>query len=70
MTDAAFSGDWSRIGFISRETEDFLKGCVVAVGCFHIFCAPIAAKEAQRKGLPVAPAVAKVRPCSLEWIGE
>ncbi|KAL9271463.1 hypothetical protein AKJ16_DCAP08372 [Drosera capensis] len=30
--DAGYSGDWSRIGVISRETEDLLKSAAFVVG--------------------------------------
>lgn len=58
--DAAYSGDWSRIGVISKEFEDSLKPLVVALGFFHIGCAVVAAKTASEKNLKVAPAVLKV----------
>lgn len=58
--DAAYSGDWSRIGVISKDFEDSLKPLVVALGFFHIGCAFVAGKEAAAKNLNVLPAVLKV----------
>lgn len=58
--DAAFSGDWSRTGIISKEIEDSLKPLVTALGFFHIGFAIVAARAAASKNLPLAPAVLKV----------
>lgn len=60
--DAAYSGDWSRVGVISKEFEDGLKPLVVALGAFHIACAVVAGRSAASKGISVPPAVLKVRP--------
>mmetsp|Transcript_44410 Transcript_44410/g.113456 ORF Transcript_44410/g.113456 Transcript_44410/m.113456 type:complete len:203 (+) Transcript_44410:131-739(+) len=60
LVDAAYSGDWSRIGAISVETEDQLKQCCVYVAIFHCFCAPVAAVVAQRRGLDWIPLTLKV----------
>ena len=57
--DAAYSGDWSRIGAISKETEEALKPLVVALGAFHLVCAGVAGVAASRKGNSVPKAVAK-----------
>ena len=57
--DAAYSGDWSRIGAISKETEEALKPLVVALGSFHLVCAGVAGVAASRKGNAVPKAVAK-----------
>ncbi|EPS64943.1 hypothetical protein M569_09846, partial [Genlisea aurea] len=35
--DAGYSGDWSRIGVISTETEDFLKAAAFVVVPLCIF---------------------------------
>ena len=59
--DAAYSGDWSRIGVISKEFEDSLKPLVVALGFFHIGCAVVAGRSAASKNLDVLPAVLKVK---------
>ena len=57
--DAAYSGDWSRIGAISGETEEALRSLVVALGGFHLVCAAVAGLAASRKGNSVPKAVAK-----------
>lgn len=59
--DAAFSGDWSRIGVISKSTEQGLQPLVIALGVFHIACATVAARSAASKNISVPPAVLKVR---------
>lgn len=48
--DAAYSGDWSRIGAITKETEDGLKPLVQALFAFHALCVVVAVKAAQDKG--------------------
>ena len=48
--DAAYSGDWSRIGAISTDTEAALKPLVNALGVFHVACAVVAARAAASKG--------------------
>lgn len=58
--DAAYSGDWSRVGVITKETEDSLKPLIIALGAFHIGCAVVAARIASSKQLNVAPRVLKV----------
>lgn len=58
--DAAYSGDWSRTGVISKEFEDSLKPLVIALGVFHIGCATVAGRSAASKNLNVVPAVLKV----------
>ena len=60
LVDAAYSGDWSRIGAISKELEAQLKGIAPLVGGFHLFCAPVAAVVASKRGLSTPKAVAKV----------
>ena len=62
--DAAYSGDWSRTGVISKDFEDGLKPLVVALGFFHIGCAVVAGRSAASKNLNVPPAVLKVQPSS------
>ena len=57
--DAAYSGDWSRIGAISEETEGALKPLVAALGAFHALCAGVAAASASRKGNSAPRAAAK-----------
>ena len=57
--DAAYSGDWSRTGVISKDFEDGLKPLVMALGLFHIGCATVAGRAAASKNLSVVPAVLK-----------
>ena len=57
--DAAFSGDWSRVGAISKDAEDALKPLVGVLAAVHAAAAGVAGTAAARKGNPVAPAVAK-----------
>ncbi|KAG1676386.1 hypothetical protein FOA52_001181 [Chlamydomonas sp. UWO 241] len=50
LVDAAFSGDWSRIGVISTDTEDVLKLLVYFVAAAHSCTAVAAAFAAQKQG--------------------
>jgi hypothetical protein len=61
--DAAYSGDWSRIGVIPHEAELALRPLLGLLGAFHIFCGVIAAIAASNKGYNPVPATAKVRSC-------
>ena len=36
IIDAAYSGDWSRIGFINKEVEAQLQSFLVALGGWHL----------------------------------
>ncbi len=38
LTDAAFSGDWSRIGVLTVTQEAQLQQLVVAIACVHVAC--------------------------------
>lgn len=58
--DAAYSGDWSRMGVISKEVELGLRPLLGLLGLFHIFCGTIGAIAASRKGYNPVPATAKV----------
>ena len=58
--DAAYSGDWSRIGVIPHEAELALRPLLGLLGLFHIFCGVIAAIAASKKGYNPVPATAKV----------
>ena len=58
--DAGYSGDWSRIGVLTPELENVIKGLLVSLGFFHIFCGSIAAVAASKKGYNPLPATAKV----------
>ena len=57
--DAAYSGDWSRIGAITPATEAALKPLVNALFGFHAVCAVVAARAAAAKGRNPAAAAAK-----------
>lgn len=59
--DAAYSGDWSRVGVISKSTEDTLKPLFIALAAFHVGCAVLTARIASSKGLSVVPRVLKVQ---------
>ena len=60
--DAAFSGDWSRIGAITKETEAALKPVCGAISAVHIASAGVAYAAVSRRGgdprFPVAKALA------------
>lgn len=63
--DAAYSGDWSRIGVISKEVELGLRPLLALLGFFHIFCGGVAAIAASKKGYNPVPPTMKVRGHSL-----
>jgi len=48
--DAAWSGDWSRIGAISKETEAALKPVTGAICAVHLASAGVAWTAASRRG--------------------
>ena len=55
--DAAFSGDWSRIGAISKDTEAALKPVAGAIAVVHVISAGVAWQAvAGRGGQPLVPA--------------
>ena len=60
--DAAFSGDWSRIGAITKETEAALKPVCGAISAVHLASAGVAYAAVSRRGgdprFPVAKALA------------
>ncbi|KAK9803171.1 hypothetical protein WJX72_008647 [[Myrmecia] bisecta] len=60
LVDAAYSGDWSRIGAISKADELWLQQAVVYLGVFHLVCGPTAAVVAARRGQNWVPVFAKV----------
>lgn len=62
--DAAWSGDWSRIGVISKNTEQFLQSALTAVGGWHLLMGMCAYIIASQNGRPELPATAKVTTCS------
>lgn len=51
LVDAAYSGDWSRIGLISREQEVGLQQAVMAIAVIHSIEGIISAAIASSKGL-------------------
>lgn len=54
--DAAWSGDWSRIGAISKDTELFLQSAMTVFGAWHLFmgmCAYIIADQNSQPALAV-----------------
>ena len=57
--DAGYSVAWSRIGVLSKAQEVQVQQLLGALGAFHLLCGAVTARAASRKGLPVAPAVAK-----------
>lgn len=57
--DAAWSGDWSRIGVISKSTEQFLQSALTAVGGWHLLMGMCAYIIASQNGRPELPATAK-----------
>ena len=48
--DAAYSGDWSRIGVISKETESFLQTFCIFGGAIHALLGVAAAKISKDRG--------------------
>lgn len=50
--DAGYSGDWSRIGAISKDAEEALKQALPLLGAFHVFCAAVSGCTANRAGRP------------------
>ena len=58
--DAAWSGDWSRIGAISKETELFLQSALTAAGVWHILMGLCAYIISSQNGRPPLPVTAKV----------
>lgn len=60
--DAAWSGDWSRIGAISKDTELFLQSAMTVFGAWHLFmgmCAYIIADQNSQPALAVTAKVIK-----------
>lgn len=50
LLDAAYSGDWSRIGAITKEQEVQLQGFVPVVISGHSLCAVVAGAISARRG--------------------
>ena len=66
--DAGYSGDWSRIGVITKENEIVLQQACVTLGSFHIFCAALGAGVAVRRGSSWPAAVAKARTSAIDFL--
>ena len=60
--DAAFSGDWSRIGILSKDAELGLRPLLGLLGLFHLACGAVTALDASQKGLNPVPQTLKVTP--------
>ncbi|KAL0039444.1 hypothetical protein WJX79_008666 [Trebouxia sp. C0005] len=50
--DAAFSGDWSRIGAISKDTELWLQSALGLLGIWHLIMGAAAYSIAEQHGRP------------------
>ena len=63
--DAAFSGDWSRIGILSRDAELGLRPLLGLLGLFHLACGAVTALDASQKGFNPVPQTLKavLLPC-------
>lgn len=57
--DAAFSGDWSRIGAISTDTELWLQSVVKGFGIWNLAMGVVAYTIASQNSWPRLPATAK-----------
>jgi hypothetical protein len=62
LVDAAYSGDWSRIGAITKEQELFLQPIVNFIIIAHAILGVITAQQAQQRGLDTAASGVKVVP--------
>ena len=58
--DAAYSGDWSRIGVISRDTEAWLQSALKALAAWHVLNAIAAYIIADKNSKATLPVTAKV----------
>ena len=59
--DAAYSGDWSRIGAISKEQEAWLQSAVKALAVWHLLNGAAAFVIADQSSKSKLPATLKVR---------
>ena len=50
--DAAFSGDWSRIGAMSKDTELWLQSALGLLGIWHLLMGASAYSIAEQNGRP------------------
>ncbi len=60
--DAAFSGDWSRIGVLSKEAELGLRPLLGLLGLFHVVCGSVTFLDASQKGYNPFPQTLKAKP--------
>lgn len=60
--DAAFSGDWSRIGVLSKEAELGLRPLLGLLGLFHVVCGSVTFLDASQKGYNPVPQTLKASP--------
>ena len=60
--DAAYSGDWSRIGVLSKEAELGLQSLLGLLGLFHVACGGVTAIDAAQKGYNPVPQTLKAGP--------
>lgn len=51
--DAGYSGDWSRIGAISKQDEVLLQQLLPSLALFHAFSACVSGVVAARAGRPI-----------------
>ena len=58
--DAAYSGDWSRIGVISKDTEAWLQSALKALAAWHVVNAVAAYVIADKNSKATLPVTAKV----------
>ena len=58
--DAAYSGDWSRIGALTKADELFLQHAVQTLGEFHLACATLGVAVVVKRGGNWSAAAAKV----------
>ena len=66
--DAAWSGDWSRIGAISKDTELLLQSALTAAGVWHLLMGFSAYTIASQNGRPKLPVTAKVMACLVSLV--
>jgi len=63
VVDAGYSGDWSRIGVLTREQEDVIKSVVAFIFVAHVAVGALAARVAQERGNDARAAFAQAFAC-------
>ena len=58
--DAAWSGDWSRIGVLNHDIEIWLQSALKLLGAWHVLNAITAFSIATQSGRPLFPLIPKV----------